>query len=275
MKQKSLFIKYLAPAFVVASLAAQAHAAVYSSNFDSSPYDFGSNLNGLDGWTLTGASLPDVAVISTSPLPNPASGGQAIHFGFQEIDAASAYLFRNDGGSLVGNGAGYTEFQSAFIVQDSVPTYPNRDTFQFTFRGAADENILTIQLAPTAQSATPQLNPGRIDQFSWSSDFAAGSPNIGTLNEGQWSTLNVQFTPSGVNDVSFSAKFQGVQFASGTLVGAGSQTLGTYGFVWQPLNPNNEGSNILIIDDVSLVPEPSSALLACVAGLGLMIRRRR
>lgn len=268
-------MKYLALTLVVGGLAAHTQAAVYSSDFDLTPYDFGSNLNGLDGWSLTGASLPDVATIAVSPFPSPVSGGQAIHFGFQEIDAASAYLSRNAGSSLVGNGAGYTEFQTAFIVQDSVPTYPNRDIFQFTFRGASDENILTIQLQPTAQSASPQLNPPRTDQFSWSSDFAAGSANIGTLNEGQWSTLNVRFTPSGVNDVAFSAKFQNVEFASGTLAGAGSQNLGTYGFVWKPLDPNNEGSNILILDDVSLVPEPSSALLACVAGLGLLIRRRR
>jgi hypothetical protein len=119
------------------------------------------------------------------------------------------------------------------------------------------------------------LNPPRTDQFSWSSDFAAGNPNIGTLNEGQWSTLNVLFTPSGINDVAFSVKFQNVVFANGILAGAASQTLGTYGIVWTPLNAANEGSNILILDDLSLVPEPSSAMLLGLAALGFVTRRKR
>jgi hypothetical protein len=261
-------------------------AAIYSNDFNS--YAPGTFVNSLSGWNLEGASLSSVAIISTSPFPFPAtSGGRAIHFGFQEIDSTSAYLYRNSGSSLVGNPLGYTEFQAVFTVQDSVelfsdppdPPLPDgtgtpRDTFSFTFRGASDQNILTISLTPTAQSSDPDLPPNRTDQFSWTSDFAGGNSNIGSLNEGQWSTLNVTFTPSGA-DVEFSAKFQNVEFASGTLVGAGSQILGEYGMVWDPLDPNNEGSNILIIDDLTLVPEPSSALLLGLAALGFVTRRRR
>jgi hypothetical protein len=261
--------------FCFSSVLGLSHAATYVSNFDSAPYTFGANLNGLDGWSLSGASLPDVAKIAASPFPSPVSGGQGIYFGFQEIDASSAYLQRSGGDSLVGNGAGYTQFQAAFTVQDSVPTYPKRDSFAFTFRGASNQNLLTINLSPTIQSETPQFEPFRVDQYSWSSDFAAGNANIGNLTERQWSTLNVLFTPSGVSDVAFSVKFQGVQAAAGILTGAASQILGTYGFVWTPLNAADEGSNVLLIDDVSLVPEPSSSLLLCLAGLGLLARRKR
>jgi hypothetical protein len=45
--------------------------------------------------------------------------------------------------------------------------------------------------------------------------------------------------------------------------------------VWNPLDPNNEGSNMLLIDDLSLVPEPSSALLLGLAGFAFMTRRKR
>lgn len=224
-------MKYFALTLMVGSLATNVQAASYYSDFDSSPYVGGANLSGLDGWNLSGASILGVAIIESSFLlidparPTP-SGGQAIQFGYQAIDAASAYLYRESGRSLVGNGMGYTEFQTAYTVQDSTSTYPNRDIFQFTFRGAANENILTIQLEPTAQTASPTLNT-RTDQYSWTSDFATGSSNIGTLNEGQWSTLNVKFTPSGLNDVAFSVKFQDVELASGTLTGAASQNLGT------------------------------------------------
>lgn len=266
--------KAILSGFGLISLCGFGNAASYASNFDS--YTYGADVNGLDGWSLSGASGSDVAVISVSPFPAPVSGGQGLSFGYGEIDAASAYLYRSGGGAgLVGNPMGYTQFQAAFTVQDSVPSFVNRDQFAFTFRGASNENLLTIQLAPTAQSGSPQLNPLRTDQYSWSSDFAAGNLNIGSLNEGQWSTLNVLFTPSGVNDVAFTIKFQGTTAASGTLVGAATQGIGSYGFVWTPLDSANEGSNVLLVDDVSLVPEPSSALLASLAGLGLCLRRRR
>jgi hypothetical protein len=250
-------------------------ATVFISNFDSSPYLFNSNLNGLDGWTLTGASLPDVAFISSSPFPPPVSGGRAIHFGFQEIDATSAVLSRNFGVGLVGNTLGYTEFQAAFFVVDSIPTFPNRDSFSFTFRGASNENLLTVSLSPTLQTPDPDLAPNRVDQFSWTSDYATGNPNIGNLTEGQWSTINVLFTPSGVNDVAFSVKFQNVEFASGILAGAAGETLENYGFVWDPEDPLDVGSNIFIIDDVRMIPEPTSALLAGLGALGFAFRRRR
>lgn len=269
MKQSFLVI------FCFGSVLGLSHAATYVSNFDSAPYAYDASLNGLDGWTVSGASLPDVAKIAVSPFPTPVSGGQGIYFGYQEIDASFAYLQRSGGDSLVGNGAGYTQFQAAYTIQDSVPTFVNRDSFGFTFRGASNQNILTINLSPTLQSGSPQLLPSRVDQYSWSSDFAAGNANIGNLTEGQWSTLNLLFTPSGVSDVAFSLKFQGVEAASGILTGAATQSLGTYGFLWTPLDAADEGSNVLLIDDVSLIPEPSSSLLLCLAGLGLVVRRKR
>ncbi|MFZ9937570.1 MAG: PEP-CTERM sorting domain-containing protein [Luteolibacter sp.] len=281
MKNKPVPFNFAILAAAIGGFAFHAQAAVYSSSFDAAPYTFGASLDGLDGWSVSGVTqvrTPAVAEIGSSfVLPGGTSGisgGQSINFGFQEIDAASAYLSRTVGASLVGNGAGYTEFQAAFAVNDSTPTYSNRDIFQFAFRGSAGENILTIQLQPTSQAANPSLD-NRVDQFSWSSDFAIGGSNIGTLNEGTATTLNLTFTPSGVSDVAFSATSAGVPLVSAVLVGAATQNLDNFGFVWIPLDPTNEGANYLNIDDVSLVPEPSSALLACVAGLGLLIRRRR
>jgi hypothetical protein len=279
-------MKLLFQSFLVCGLFSHAQAVTYFDNFNS--YTPGTAVSSISGWNLV-ASDPTVAIISTSPFPFPAtSGGRAIHFGFQEFAETSAYLYRSPGSSLVGNTAGYTEFQAVFTVQDSVELFSTppaaplppgtgtpRDNFSFTFRGAANENILTITLKPTAQSTTPDLPPNRVDQFSWTSDFAGGNPNIGTLNEGQWSTLNVKFTPSGINDVAFSVKFQNVEFAAGTLVGASAQTLGEFGMIWNPLDPTNEGSNILIIDDVRLIPEPTSALLAGLGAIGFALRRRR
>lgn len=270
------------PLLIGGSFSGIIQAASYSSNFDSNPYVFGSNMNGLDGWSLSGASLSDVAVVASSPFPAPVSGSQGIRLGFQEIDASSAYLSRNYGSGLVVNPAGYTEFQASFILADSEPPFVNRDAFSFAFRGSSNENLLKVTMAPTSQSGSPQgVSPPRVDQFSWDSAYAAGNSNIGYLSEGQWSIINVLFTPSGASDVAFSVKFFDqindvfVEAASGTLAGAASQNLETYGFVWTPLDPNNEGANNLYLDDVSLVPEPSSALLVALAGLCFVSRRRR
>lgn len=265
----------LAPLVVFGLLPAASNAAVYASNFDSPPYTPGANLNGLDGWVLTGASATDVALVDTSPFPTPpSSGGQALHFGFQEIDASQALLSRPGGISLA-----TTRLQATFTIQDSDATYANRDDFAFTFRGPANENLLTIRMSPTLQDADPSTTT-RVDQFSWSSIYALGASNVGTLAEGNYSVLDILFSPSGVNDVDFSLKTAGLELASGTLPGAGSEFVSNWGFEWIPLDSDNEGANILIVDDVSLsiyvIPEPSSSLaVAMLLGIGILVRSRR
>ena len=267
--------KKITPLVLFGLLQATSNAAVYASNFDSLPYTPGANLSGLDGWVLTGASLSDVALVDTSPFPTPpSSGGQALHFGYQEIDDSQALLSRPGGISLAS-----TRLQATFTIQDSdtSTTFTNRDDFAFTFRGPANENLMTIRMSPTLQVADPSLST-RIDQFSWSSDFGAGASNFGTLPEGVYSIFDILFSPSGVNDVDFSVKTDGIEFASGTLTGAGSEFVSTWGFEWIPLDPDNEGSNILIVDDLSLsvIPEPSSSLVvAMLLGLGMLVRSRR
>lgn len=269
--------KIFSTLLILSGLYATGHSAVYIANYDTEPYTFGANMDGLNGWVLDGSSEPDVAFIRTSPFPSPpSSGGRAVYFGFNPIDPGetSAYLYRSPGSSLVGNALGYTEFQASLMVVDSSPNFPNRDSFGLTFRSATDQNLLTININPTAQTSSPDLNT-RTDIFSWDSDFAAGSSNVGTLNEGQWTSLNVLFTPSGVNDVDFTIKSVNNVIATGTLAGQGGAEIGTWGFEWNPLDPDDVGDNILIFDDVVFIPEPSSAMLLMLAGLGILSRRKR
>lgn len=257
-------------------------SATYATNFDSASYIFGADIHGVDGWSLTGGPADtEVAAILSSPFPLPSSSGQALHLGYGSLSGSSAYLSRNSGQGLVANGDGYSQFKATYTVQDSLPGYPgsvNRDSFAFTLRGVANENLITINLSPTAQTLTPQFTPPRTDQYSWTSDFASGSLNIGTLNENQSSVLDVYFTPSGLNDVRVVVKFAGVTSVDTILVGAATQSVGDYGMIWTPLNAALPGSNVLIVDDLSgpgVVPEPSASLLLGLAGLGLLSRRRR
>lgn len=266
-------------------LATNGHAGAYVTNFDD--LISGQDLAGQDGWQIIGASSSNGPSLITDSFLGGLQG-QGGAFGFQEITGTNAYLYRNYDELLVGNAAGYTDFDVTFRVQDSNSAYPKRDTFAFAFRGTSGEDILTIRMTPTAQSTQPQnpLNPtnNRNNQFSWSSDYSTlDQSNIGTLfeydpnppNQNLYSDISVLFTPSGVNDVSFSVVIGGNPAASGILTGIGGAELDTYGFLWEPLDPLDVGANQLLFDNLSVVPEPSSTLLLGIAGLGLALRRRR
>ncbi len=272
---KKLFAHILIPGII----ATTAHAAVFISDFDSAPYAPGIGLDGVDGWTLTGSSATNVAFIGNSPFPPPSSGGSAIHLGLNPLDAgeSSAYLYQSPSSGLVNNPGGFTSFGAEFTLTDSSDSFPNRDSFAFTFRGENDANLFTVGLTPQSQSVQPSQNT-RLDTLSWSSDYAGGGANIGTTQQGVGYNMNILFTPSGTNDVDFSIKFSGIQFASGTLAGAANEIVETWGFEWilfDQNDPDNAGTNRLVVDDVSFIPEPSAAMLMMLTGLAFLVRRSR
>ena len=65
-----------------------------------------------------------------------------------------------------------------------------------------------------------------------------------------------------------------VPVSTGILTGVGmSETLTSFAVTWD--STGGAGGNSITVDNVSLVPEPSSALLLGLAGLGFISRRRR
>jgi len=259
-----------------------ASAAIYSSNFDS--LSFGADLAGQDGWTITGASgSGGPSLVTSSPFPYPATSAlQGVAFGFQEISGSSTYLQHSYGEPMVGTSLGYTQFLVAMTIQDSAPPYVNRDSFAFTFRDASYQDLFSIKFTPTAQDATPQLNQ-RVDNVSWSSYVTGDSGVIGVLVENApgplppnpWTTIDLKFELSGLNDVKFTLKSAGVTLDTGVIAGLGSATIDNFGVTWTPFNPSDEGGNQLYFDDMSLIPEPSAALLGLLGATVAFTRRRR
>jgi len=266
--------------FIALSLAlgGVSSAAVYTTTFNS--FTYGAGLGGQDGWAVTGAPGDNTGPtqIGTSPFPTPAtSGGRAVLFGASDLDptSTSAYAYHNYNLPLVGADV-TTTFHVAMTIQDSDPTFPNRDSFGFTLRDSSDTNLFTINFTPTAQA--PGGDPTtstRVDNVSWSSGAFSSAP-IATLTEGQWTTIDLTFVqiPS-TSDAQFNLSSAGVSIASGTLTGFAAANVATFGAVANAYSGNSLGNNMLIFDDISLVPEPSAALLGMLGASFALVRRRR
>ncbi len=245
-----------------------AHSATFFSNFDDlTP---GLDLAGQDGWQITGANDVDgPSYVGSSPLPPPTSGVFSGQMGAENATASEVYLYQEVGLPLVG--ADYTtRFGVSMIIGDSNFSAPNRDTFGYSFRNGDGDELFGIYFTPTNQDNPDATN--RVDSVTWTS-MGFQSSVLGPLNEGTWTTLDLTFTLSG-SDVFFNLNSAGSPVTSGTLTGLATETIETFGVVMLPVDFNDVGNNVLYFDDISLVPEPSSAMLGLL-GASFLLRRRR
>jgi len=84
----------------------------------------------------------------------------------------------------------------------------------------------------------------------------------------------VTFSAAAGNDVAFAATVGGSAF-NGIIPNAASSGIATFGAFWETSNPTNPGSNHMMFDNLSLVPEPSAALLGLLGASFALVRRRR
>ena len=92
-------------------------------------------------------------------------------------------------------------------------------------------------------------------------------------NNPQWYTLGISFTPRGA-DLDYSLTMAGGSITnSGTLLGKAGATLSGLAVDFDRLGATT-GSNFLLVDNFSVVPEPTVGITALMA-LGLMGMRRR
>jgi hypothetical protein len=169
----------------------------------------------------------------------------------------------------------YTSFSTDFAIASSDEEFPGRDGFGFSFRDVGNNNLLTISLVPVAS----------VDNDAYQVRYTIGAnaqQNAMDVNDdpmfiyhnGLYS-LDLLFTPNGANPT-FSATITGTnsQTFSDVATGLGSSNISRFGAEWNVL-PGQAGTNHLVFDNVSLIPEPSSALLIALTGLGFVTRRRR
>jgi hypothetical protein len=168
------------------------------------------------------------------------------------------------------------------LVGSLDPSFPDLDTFAFDLRDAANtSSVLRLQL-------TPGINV--ISNAYTLQSIATGAPDGTLLDIPYQSIMQIQADITGSTyDVSY-ARIDSVTRAvidSGTLVTGGSlssgltaEDIGVLSIDWDLASgdPAAPGSNYILVNDVSVVPEPSTYALLSLTALGLAVlalRRRR
>ena len=161
-------------------------------------------------------------------------------------------------------------------------SYPNLDTFAFDLRNAANTaSLLTLQL-------TPGIN---IQPNSYTLQaLAAGSPTQTLVDLSYQSLFQIQVDMTGatydvtLNQINSIDRTNIATFvlATGEALAAGTtaEDFGTVAIDWDLTSgdPADPGSNYVIVNEVSVVPEPSTYALLGIAAVTLVVvqaRRRR
>jgi hypothetical protein len=181
---------------------------------------------------------------------------------------------------------GATSLIFDFVIVDSLNTigFTNRDRFSVSLG-----NIFSVYFVPKdADLDTPgyqnPTSPGSTTgQWNLFYQVAAGPTvalNLGVLELSQY-RFDLQFAEN-ANPLltDFTLKItSGVPntLTDGALgLSLDPDTLySTFNVGWLKMEDNAYGSNSILIDNLNLVPEPSSTLLVALAGLGFATRRRR
>lgn len=256
----------------LAPLSASAFVATFPLGTYAPGGDVGAQIAGKDGWNLDGDSLFNVSDprgLSYSNFLGASLGAElGGYYGVADPNA-SVYLW-----NTVAGGLEYTSLSLQFAIQGSNELNPGRDAFGFSFRDSLNNNLFTISLVPVASLTN--------DTFQVRYTVGA-NPTLNALDvnndpmyigQDALYSLNLSFLTNGLNPT-FSATIVGTNSATftGTATGLGASSTGRFGMEW---NLDGDGANNgLIVDNITVVPEPSSMLLLGLAGLGLVSRRKR
>ena len=261
-----------------------ASAASYSTNFEN--YNLTNLASQNKGWVINDPTS-GVAVGANTSGWNPAFGfgTRAASLGFvAPVQQSTVYVSHPASVPLVGNG--YTTFSVMFNIVDSDTAWgdgaESRDVFGFRLADGSGNNMFSLFLTPTAQVANPE-NVTAFHNYSWSTGngpqiaaLAPPDPNYPvrlSAKEGSYYTVTISFITSG-DDVNFTGNINGDVFG-GTLPGLAGDSVEHIGAFMTPTIPLNPGSNQLIFDNISMVPETSSALLGLLGASLALVRRRR
>ena len=166
-----------------------------------------------------------------------------------------------------------TKFDVDFDIEQSSVSFPNRDSFGWSFKSGASD-LFRVAFEP---GAAGRLEVAWYDSSNVRHTITPASQDIfyGGLYH-----LEAVFSAAGA-DALFTATLTGANpFSwSGTLTGAGSANLSAFGadFDVSGATGDQAGDNFMLFDNLSIttVPEPSGALLSGVFAAGLLLRRRR
>ncbi|GAA5117622.1 PEP-CTERM sorting domain-containing protein [Luteolibacter yonseiensis] len=259
------------------ALIASANAAVYRSDFNTLTSTPSVEIAGQDGWSSTSSTT---FLSHTVAWNNGTGTTTAIAIGgtLDLSDQTTVGLNHSYGEEL---GRTTTKFDfsftdSTFVVGDPDPDanyVALRDTFAYSvYSGAA--NIFSVVFTPL--EVDPTVNPTAEWSMSYYVNGALGGSFFLEVEELGTYSLDLAFSKHGYQTAVDLVLNDGTNlFARNQTVDLDPVlTITSFGFDWTSTEAGG-GDNEMLIDNLSVVPEPSSALLAGLAGLAFVSSRRR
>ena len=277
---KSSFSKVAAGSALVAALLALgsvAHGQGYSTNFDATQgYVGGATLSGQNSWDTNDNNQPDfVGTVSSYSVPATDFvgylGGLQLSNGIVP-SVSPVYLFRP---FTLGTTSAYA-FNVDMAITRSGATYPNNDSFAWTFRTAAGANLFSVDFAP--QTANDSNGARTTLAVRYTVNGAAQQPTgNGLLSDAYYhltvsvnvtaKQFSVSLTPTGGTTM---------VLASNVSLGTNDpSTLAQVAATWND-NVANPGANTLIFNNYAVtVPEPSTWVMLGLGAVGVTVMFRR
>ena len=270
------------------ALIANCAYGVYITNFDALPWgvvgvsDPGSDVNGIDGWTIndTNDQFSQVTLANANPA-DPYNQSLALNLGGSTDHAplGSSVVLSHPQYATVGA----TKLIFDFMVQDSINSNPARNAFGVSISNGGG-NVFAIYFTPKPGDVGI-LNP-QSDLGLWDIDYKVGSnPTVPlnlTVQEISQYNFNLDLHPNSGNsaltdfDLTIISAKPNVMSDGAVGLNLNPDTwTDKLNVLWLESPSASFGSDSIVIDNLSVVPEPSSALLVCLAGLGFVTRRRR
>lgn len=231
--------------------------------------DVGAQIAGKDGWNLDGDpqyNPADSRGLSYSNFLGSSLGAQL--GGNYDVAPANGevYLWHSTPQALDS-----ASFSVTFVIQASNEFNLGRDEFGFSFRDAANTNLFTISLVPVSGGDGDSYQV----RYTVGSQTTVNAMDVNNdplfISENSPYSLAFDFTPSGAN-TNFTAMLDTTSF-SGTATGLGAATIDRMCMEWNLVGDG--GNNGLLVDNITLVPEPSAILLVSLSALGFASRRKR
>jgi hypothetical protein len=186
----------------------------------------------------------------------------------------------------LGGSIGATSLVFDFAISDSVNgPFPNRDRFLVSFGNVFSVYFVPVDADPGTPGYQNPVSPGS-SLAQWNLFYQIGAAptvplNLGVLELSQY-RFNLGFSENGLDPSKTDFLLSITSAVPNTLSDGAtgidldpSDAYGSLNVGWLKMEGNDYGSNSILIDNIIFVPEPSSVLLAGVAGLGLALRRRR
>jgi hypothetical protein len=252
----------------------QGYAAVYNSNFTGSVGDPG---DGVDGWNQSEADNPDDPILGPTPktwittVTSNNYTGLAIG-GFYDVPSTNPLTstVSTPAIALVDPDSVLASVSLDFAINDSI-LFGDRNTFFFNVLDGSDVSIASVVFTPVSQTF-----PGTagVDDL-WNVSLNGNAAFAAVIAGGDYS-LSIDFLSGSQFTATVTNMITNTGLTSGTTsTGAGSGSVIQGLQVGFDQGPGSDyGDNVFGIANVSVVPEPSSAMLVGLAALGLLRRRR-